>query len=224
MLQKTGGIVFRYIRFKETSIITTILTQFYGIQSFIVNGVRSKKPKFSIALFQPLTLLEMVVYHKETSNLQRISEVRCANQYRSIPYNFKKSGIALFLSEMLYKVIRHESHPKEVFEFITTSLLSLDSLDEQFENFHLQFLLKLTRYLGFYPQTATELEEQLLHGDTILGKEIDFLLNNGYSDYITITNEQRRALLENIIDFYRIHIEGIGKIHSYKILHEVIRH
>jgi DNA repair protein RecO (recombination protein O) len=186
--------------------------------------VRSKKPKFSIALFQPLTLLEMVVYHKETSNLQRISEVRCANQYVSIPYNFKKSGIALFLSEMLYKVIRHESHPEEVFEFITTSLLSLDSLDEQFENFHLQFLLKLTRYLGFYPQTATELKEQLLHGDTILGKEIDFFLNNGYSDYVSITNEQRRALLENIIDFYRIHIEGIGKIHSYKILHEVIRH
>ncbi len=222
MLQKTGGIVFRYIRFKETSIIATIFTRSYGVQSFIINGVRTKKPKISIALFQPLTLLEMVVYHKETANLQRISEVRCVSQYVSIPYNFKKSGIALFLSEMLYKVIRHESHPQEVFEFITTSLLSLDSLDERFENFHLQFLLKLTRYLGFYPQTATVLKEQLLHGETALGKEIDFLLNNGYSDYLTITNEQRRILLENIIDFYRIHIEGIGQIHSYKILHEVI--
>jgi len=81
MLHKTKGIVLNYIKYSDTSIIAKIYTEAFGLQSYIVNSVRSSKAKNKIALFQPLTLLEMVVYHKNHQGLQRISEMRTAEPY-----------------------------------------------------------------------------------------------------------------------------------------------
>jgi DNA repair protein RecO (recombination protein O) len=91
MIVKTRGIVFRYTRYGETSIIANVFTEQFGLQSYIVNGVRSKKPKVNIALFQPLTLLDMVVYHKETGGVFRIKEVKCNYPYRIIPSDMRRS-------------------------------------------------------------------------------------------------------------------------------------
>ncbi|MCZ6520402.1 MAG: recombination protein O N-terminal domain-containing protein [Bacteroidetes bacterium] len=223
MLSKTKGIVFKYIKYRESSIIATILTENFGIQSYIINSVRSKKPRFSIALFQPLTLLDMVVYHKENATLNRVSELRCEHHFASIPYQHNKTAITLFLSEVLYKAIRLESHPEGVFQFIYHSILSLDLLDQKFENFHLQFLLKLTRYLGFYPESGTELKSQLVHGDNSLESEIDSLINSNYDQFtVGLNSSLRITLLDHILDFYDLHIENLGNIYSYKILREVL--
>ncbi len=222
MLHKTCGIVFKFIKFKETSIIATVFTEHFGIQSYIVNSVRTKKSKHSIALFQPLTLLDMVVYYKESASLNRISEIKCSEQYVEIHSNIKKSAIAMFLSEILYKCVRHESHPSELYHFISSSLLSLDSMKTQYGNFHLQFLLKLTRFLGFYPETALELKNQLLKGDSNLEEFIDHLLVASYIDYLEISNSTRLIILDNIIEYFKLHIDGLTTINSYKILHEVM--
>ncbi len=222
MLCKTGGIVFKFIKYRETSVIATVFTESFGTQTYLVNNVRTKKPTIAIALFQPLTLLEMVVYHKENANMNRVSEIKCSDPFSSIPYNMQKSAIALFISEILYKAIRHESHPSELFHFIKASLLSFDNLGDNFENFHLQFLLKLTRYLGFYPESAIELQEQLIPGNLDSSEELDSFLINNYGKNVKITNEQRRNFLRSIIDYYRLHIESMGNINSYNILHEVI--
>lgn len=222
MLHKTKGIVFKFIKYRESSIISTVLTETFGVQSYIINSVRTKKPKHSIALFQPLTLLDMVVYYKESANLHRISEIQCENQFHSIPYDHSKSAIALFLSEVLYKAIKHESHPEGVFQFIHNSILSLDHQEEGFENFHLQFLLKLTRYLGFYPESGLELGTQLLNagGES---SNIDVLLKMNYNLKIPgLTSDDRIQILDQILDFYRLHIENIGEINSYRILREVL--
>ncbi len=223
MLYKTGGIVFKYIRFKETSIITTVFTEQFGVQSYIVNSVRTKKSRFSISLFQPLTILDMVVYHKENASLNRFTEIKCSDQYSDIQTNIKKSGIVLFLSEMIYKSIRHESHPEELFQFLKSSLLALDTMNIQYENFHLQFLLKLTRYLGFYPETGAAMKNQLLQGTSELEEFIDHFLKATYYDYIKISNASRSLILENIIEYYKLHIDGLTTINSYKILHDVIQ-
>ena len=106
MLHKTKGIVLHFIRYSDTSIIAKIYTEAFGLQSYIVNGVRSKSAKNKIALFQPLTLLDLVVYHKENSTLQRISEMRCAEPYQSIPFKVHKSSIALFTAEILQKTLK----------------------------------------------------------------------------------------------------------------------
>src|SRR4051812_1798980 len=149
MLHKTRGIVFRFTKFRETSIIVTIFTEVFGLQSYIVNGIRSKTAKNKIALYQPLTLLDLVVYHRKNANIERIKEVHCFHPYVSVTSDVKKSSIALFLIELLNKVVKDESHAKELFDFITKSLITLDLMTDEFENFHLIFLLRLSRYLGF---------------------------------------------------------------------------
>jgi len=165
----------------------------------------------------------MVVYHKDSANLNRISEIRCEHHYTSIPYDHNKTAITLFLSEVLYKAIRHESHPEGVYQFIYHSILSLDHLDQNFENFHLQFLLKLTRYLGFYPESGTELKNQLVHGDDSLENEIDSLMNSNFDQFTAGLNSSlRMTMLDYILDFYHLHIENLGDIHSYKILREIL--
>ena len=223
MLTKTRGIIFKFIRYRESSIIATVFTEQLGIKSYLVNSVRTRKPTYSISFFQPLTLLEMVVYNKENVNLNRVSEIRCENQFRSIPFNHNKSAIALFLSEMMYKVIKHESHPEDIFRFVHDSVLSLDHLEKGFENFHLQFLLKLTRYLGFYPESGIEINSQLFQERNSSPSEIDALLNNSYEENLGgLSNHQRIQLLDQIIDFYRLHVENLGEINSYRILREVL--
>ena len=219
---KTRGIVLKYIKFRETSIIATVFTEIDGMRTYLVPGVRSKKPRVSIALFEPLTLLEIVGYHKDDDGLSKISEVKCEHPYDSIPLDLKKSGIALFLSEMLTKVLRHESHPEDAFPFVRSSILTLDSLESGFENFHIHFLLRFTRYLGFWPLSGADLKDQLTHGDPELEEEINQFLSKEFTDRVSLSNSQRRDLLANVIGYYKLHLEGIGKVKSTAVLHEVL--
>ena len=101
MLHKTKGIVFRYTRYGETSIIVNIFTELFGLQSYIVNGVRSKSPKSKMALYQPLMLLDLVVYHKENAGIMRIKEVKSLYPYRTLFSDIYKSAVALFINEVL---------------------------------------------------------------------------------------------------------------------------
>ena len=81
MLHKTQGVVFRFTNYSETSIIVNIFTSAFGLQSYIVNGARGKSGKGKIALYQPLTLLDLVVYHRENASILRIKEVKCIHPY-----------------------------------------------------------------------------------------------------------------------------------------------
>src|SRR5882672_9146695 len=128
MLHKTRGIVFRFTKYGDSSIIVTIFTELFGLQTYIVNGVRSKSSKSKIALFQPLTLLDLVVYHRENANILRIKEVRCLYPYQTIHLDIRKSTIALFLSEILNRAVKDQSHAEEIGEFIINSLTALDQL------------------------------------------------------------------------------------------------
>ena len=101
MQRKTRGLVINNMRYRETSLLITIYTAEFGIASYIENGVRSAKAKHKMALFQPLTLLDLEVYHKPGKGLHRISEAKCYYPYQQIPFDIIKSSIALFLSEVL---------------------------------------------------------------------------------------------------------------------------
>jgi DNA repair protein RecO (recombination protein O) len=125
MLHKTRGIGLSYLRYRESSIITKIYTEAFGIQTYIVNGVRSSKSKNNrIALFQPLPLLDMVVYHKNKEDtVHRISELKCYAPFHSIPFDVIKSSLALFITEILGKTLREEESNELLFRFIEESIL-----------------------------------------------------------------------------------------------------
>lgn len=225
MLYKTRGIVINYIKYKESSIIVRIYTEQFGIQSYIVNGVRSKKGS-KIALYQPLTLLELVVYHKHNANLFRISEIKCHEPFTNIPTDVKRSCIAMFITEVLSKTLKGEVEPR-LFDFIYQSILFLEHIEENYENIHLQFLLKLCRYLGFEPETEVEILDQIgqvpVENDVINEPALlKSLLISDYNNDIQINNRSRRKLLDIILRYYSLHVENFGELKSVQILKEVM--
>jgi DNA repair protein RecO (recombination protein O) len=221
MLHKTRGIVFRFTKYGETSIIVNIFTELFGIQSYIVNGVRSKSAKNKIALYQPMTLLDLVVYYKENANIKRIKEIKCLHPYHTITTDVRKSAVAMFLNEVLNKTVKEETHAQELCDFIIHSFIILDTQTEGAENFHLIFLLKLGRFLGFGAQYVNEVLGVRV-ADEGIEKIVSQLIRADYTDAITMTNQQRREILELLVRYYTDHIETIGELKSMQVLREVM--
>lgn len=221
MLHKTRGIVFRFTKYGETSIIVNIYTELFGLQGYIVNGVRSKSGKNKAALFQPLTLLDLVVYHRENANLNRISEVKCLYPYRSIPLDIRKSSIAVFINEVINKSIKEESHAGELCQFIIDSFIALDNLVIGTENFHLIFLLKLSRLLGFGAHNTDEVMG-IRATDQETERILGLLIKADYLHSVTLSNSQRRVILDLLLKFYGDHIESFGEMKSIQVLREIM--
>jgi DNA repair protein RecO (recombination protein O) len=219
MLHKTKGVVFRYTRYGETSIIVNIFTELFGLQSYIVNGVRSKSPKSKIALYQPLMLLDLVVYHKENAGIMRIKEVKSLYPYQTLFNDVYKSSVALFINEVLNKSVKEESHARELCDFLINSLIRLDQL-QRIENFHLTFLIQLSRYLGFGPQNINE----VLGGRMVSAEEEIILQKLLESDIVspTMSYESLKELLDALLRFYSQHIESFGEMKSVQVLHDVL--
>ncbi len=231
MLHKTRGIALGYIRYRETSIIAKVYTEAFGIQSYIVNGVRSSKSKTNrIALFQPLTLLDMVVYHKRKDDtVHRISEMKCYAPFSSLPYDVLKSSLALFVTEILGKTLREEETNEALFEFLEHSVLYLDQAQNGFENFHIQFLAEFASFLGFGIETIEDLESELRNNhypqvtDRPEMEATRLLLSTGYGTAIPLDRQRRVSILEKLLFFYKIHMDSLGEIRSLDILREVLR-
>lgn len=240
MLHKTRGVVLKTIDYSESSVVAQIFTEKLGLQSYLINGVKKPKSKIKLNMLQPLHLLDMIVYHKATGSLQRISELRNQPVLQSIPYDIVKSSIALFINEVLYKSLKHHYEDEPLFTFIYNAVELLDKSHEGLANFHLYFMLRLTKHLGFYPDRSVEndgnffdLKEggyskhQPPHLYIIDQSGIhDFknLMNSSFENLtnLSITQASRKQLLSKILDYYRLHVENFGDVKSHLILEEVL--
>ena len=220
MLHKTYAIVLKTIKYKESSIILTLFTEKFGARTYIVNSVRTRKPRYSMAFFQPLSLLDLVVYNKETANINRVSEVKPAVLFSSIPYNSTKTAQTLFLSELLNKLIKEEHPAPDLFHFMFNSIELFDHLPDNYQNFHLQFLLKLSKYLGF----AAEAYHPLIRDnfDVAQGKLLSDLLYNPFARPPALTGKARGDILEDILRFYRNHSDEPLELKSLKVFKSMI--
>jgi len=240
MLHKTRGIVFKTTDYSESSVVVQVFTEKFGLQSYLVNGARKPRAKIRMNMIQPLHLLDMVVYHKLNGGIQRISELRNLPLFESLPYDLTKSSLALFLNEVLYKVVKQHHDDLPLFEFMFHSIALLDRMETGLNNFHLWFLLHLSRYLGFYPERTNERMSayfdlrngvftnvppghvHFLHGSLtkkfteILDARIDAL------HVLQINNTERRELLARILDYYRLHVDNFSEVRSHKIIEEVL--
>ncbi|GAB2795797.1 DNA repair protein RecO [Rhabdobacter roseus] len=231
MLHKTRGIALSYIRYRESSIIAKIYTEAFGIQSYIVNSVRSSRAKSNrIALFQPLTLLDLVVYHKPNREeaLHRISEIKCRVPFHSLPFEVIKSSLALFITELLGKTLREEESNEPLFQFIEDSVRYLDEAEKGYQNFHLHFLLQLAAYLGFGLDSSQGFEEELTQRhyphrlDAAQREALLIFLAAPYGTPAPLDASRRAVLLEMILFFYNIHLDSLGEIKSLEVLREVL--
>lgn len=231
MLYKTKGIVLNYIRFKESSIIVRIYTEQFGIQNYIVNSVRSSAAKSNkIALFQPLTQLDLVVYHKENKPdaIHRISEVRCNYPYHSLPFDIIKTTIGLFITEILTKTLKEEEENLRLYQFLEQSLKDFDKLDAGAEYYPLQFMTRFSFYLGFGLESVKDLEGQLDENtypiilDEKQRKAVQrWLLDDTIGATYPLNKQQRLTLLQVLLFYYKVHIVNFGELKSAEILHSV---
>jgi DNA repair protein RecO (recombination protein O) len=227
MKYKTRSIVFNFIKFRESSIIARIYTEQYGFKNYIINNVRNIRPKYPVSFFQPLTQLDMVVYNKPESEINRVAEIKCINPYHSIPFDVMKSTVCLFLTEILYKILREEESNKALFDFLVKSFNFYDNSESHHSNFHLQFLIKLTNYLGINPINVNEIiRETKSSGSTYLiseleKKQFDELIHHTYQEYVEINRQGRKKMLTLILLFYQNHFDHLSEIKSYRILQEV---
>ncbi len=240
MLHKTSGIILQTTTYSDTSLIAKIYTEHFGLQSYMISGVRSKKSKTKASLFQPMTIVDIEVSNSTKSTLHRISEISIRHPYSDIPYNIVKSTIAIFLNEILFRSLKEEEANEDLFSFIKNSLLILDIKGESCSNFHLCFLVQISKFFGFYPQGSFSNSDSYF--DLREGKFISHLpSHNNYLNPILssllnkimlhkfenmqdlkMDSNQRKTLLFSLVFFFQFHIPSFGEIKSVAVLEEVI--
>lgn len=239
MIHKTKGICLHTLKYGETSVIATIYTQELGRQSYMVKGARGRKAKIKANMLQPLSLVEMEVAHKPGRELQQLRELKTDFVYSSIPFDIMKSTQALFISEFLFRTLRHEDPDPQLFQFIHNSLKLFDLNEKGNANFTLFFLIELARFLGidlksektdgfyFDMHEATFVNHEPVH-PMFLNRELTTCLKTFFSksilqlELIQITNSQRKELFKKITQFFDLHIDGVSKIKSKRILQEIL--
>ena len=227
MKYKTKGIVFNHIKFRESSIIARIYTDQFGLKNYILNSVRSSKPRIPISYFQPLTMLDMIVYNKNHADINRVAEIKCGYTYKSLQYDVIKSSVTLFITELLYKTLREEEANPDMFRFFEESFMYYDMAEDDFMNFHLQFLFKYARYHGIEPIRIADMVHEIETNNFLVSiprndfDKIDRLIVSPYTSHINISNDLRRKLLSMIILFYQIHFDHLKDLKSFKVLMEV---
>lgn len=240
MNDKSRGIVLQSIKYNDTSLITKIFTEEYGLQSYFIRGSYNKKSKFRPAFFQPMSIINFVVAKNSNKKLSYISEISVGYVYQNIPINIKKSTIVMYMSELLSKTLVEHDKNIEFFSFLYKSLLWLDLSSEKFADFSLYFTIELTRFLGFYPKSNTLVNEayfDLMEGvykkmipnhPYYLTKESSLILDNFCKtkleelSTLKVENRQRRNLLDEMVTYYKLHFPGFKGIQSYEVLRDVL--
>ena len=239
MLTKTQAIVLHSIKYGETRLIVDMFTRSHGRLSFIVNIPKSAKAKVKKQLFQPLTLLEIEADIRQKVQLLKLKDMRLAVPFLSIPFHPHKLAISLFMAEFLYYALRSEQRNELLYDYLENSFLWLDGQDGHFANFHLVFLMRLSRFLGFYPNLDDyvagdyfDLRESVflslppVHHDFLYPEEAGKVQLMMRMDYPTmhlfrLSHQERNRLLEVSLTYYRLHLPDFPEMKSVSVLQEL---
>ncbi|HET6254565.1 MAG TPA: DNA repair protein RecO [Puia sp.] len=243
-LYKTKGIVLKTVKYGETSLIATLYTELFGIQSYLVNGVRtsSRKGPGKANLFQPAAILDLLVYHNDLKNLQRIRELSWAFLYQNIFFDVIRNAVALFMVELLQKCLKQPEPNPELFYFVEDSLLHLDKSEGQvLANFPLFFILHLAGFFGFRIQDTYTEDNAVLdlrEGQFVPEPPDHQQVLEGALSYHTaqllrvrqpeelqelpLNQETRRALLQAFQIFYALQMPDFGEMRTLAVLQTVL--
>lgn len=243
MIYSTKGIVLRTIKYGETSVIASVFTELFGIQSYMVNGVRTAAKTSKAHLFQPASMLEMEVYHNELKNLQRIKDLKWSVLYKNIFADITKYSVALFMVELLHKNLKQPETNEGLFYFCEDAFLHLDVADKEVTaNFPIYFSFQVAQILGFrlldnyseekklfninegsFSQEKTAAENQL---SVELSFHISQLLKVIHPDdlkEIKINRNIRIEILKNLESYYAWHVSEFGSFKTLNVLSEILR-
>tara|TARA_B110000240_G_C13460627_1_gene436510 strand:- start:449 stop:1171 length:723 start_codon:yes stop_codon:yes gene_type:complete len=233
----TKAIVLSSIKYSDTSLIVKCYTEQEGLKSYIIKGVlKPKKGGIKAAYFQPLTQLTLVANHSSKSSLHTLKEVQILNPYKTIYRDIVKQSVVLFLSEVFSSSIQEEEKNIAFYKYLEAGLIWLD-VHDKIANFHLLFLLNAARFLGFYPDTAetTLFGFDLLNGsfsastankNVISGNEFYQFkkllgINFDSIEEVSFSKNERQLVLQIIIRYFELHLDGFRKPRSLQILETV---
>ena len=243
MTHKTKGIVLRTVKYGETSLVVTIFTELFGVQTYMVNGVRSSKKSVAKGnLFQPAAILDLVVYHSDQKSMHRIREFGWATLYQHVLTDVIRNSIALYMVELLTKSLKQPEEHTALFYFMEDVLLQLDRANNTVTaNMPLYFALHLTHFLGCRMnddysagQPILDLEEgsftaeQPTHPYYIEGNNAQLtsqLLKVMHPDELAdfhLHHEVRRKLLQFYHTYYKLHIPDFGELRTLSVLQDVL--
>lgn len=248
-LYKTTGIVLKTVKYGDTSLIVAVFTELFGLQSYIISGVRSasKKGSSKASMFQPAAVLQLVAYHNPFKQLNRIKEFQWQHIYKNIFSSVLKNGVAMFMVEFLGKCLKEPEPNADLFAFVEDSLVHLDeSEDAVMANFPLFFAINLCHFFGFEPRFSGN--------ESLSAEEIVFDLQEGVftpelpqhnlyleKKYALITaellkvkqpaelaeirmnGEMRRKILDALEMYYSIHVADFGRLKTLPVLREIMR-
>lgn len=239
---KTQGIVFRSFKYRETSLIVDIFTKDLGLRSYLINGVRSSKSKNAASILQAMTFLDLLVYdNKGADKLNRIKEFKLATYYNKIPFDVVRSMIGQCMIEILRKCIKDHDSNEEVYVFIEDWFGFLDTTEKPLSNILIMFLLELAALMGIAFAFEKEEEHDLFdlqegqftnvipeHRYFISGLLCEKLYAMIQSSRdvcyeVEMSNSLRSNLVNELILFYRLHIESFGELKSLEILRSILR-
>ncbi len=240
MIIKTRGIIFRTVKYSETSYIADIYTEEKGLRSYIISGVRKKKATVSQSLLQVMSLVDLVAYERKGKDINRIKEIRPAYIFQEIPFSIYKSAVGLFLIELCSKSVKEAGANPELFAYIFNSFQFLDQSPDSISRIPLVFMTELSGFLGFQPRENYskaapffDLKEGLYtnvpsHGSLFLDENLSekfFRLTKSslsLSHELELSKKDRKVLLEKLISYYQLHVEGLKGLNAHKILEEVL--
>ena len=240
MLSYTRGIVFQKVKYAESAVIVKIYTEAYGLLSFIVRGLKSKRSFLKTAHFQGLSLLDLDITYKENKSLHHIREIKVLHAYQDVRFNPVKQSILFFLNEVLIKTLKEETSDRILFEWLFNALTWFDLTEKEVINFHLVFLFQFSKFLGFYPKFTDsekiryfDMQEGLFqfnqpdHPNYLKGNFIKQMAAIGRSTFednntIKINNVDRRKILDTLIKYYQLHMPNMNQLHSVEVLHSIL--
>lgn len=239
-MYNTRGIALQTIKYSDSSLIAKFYTAEFGIQSYLVRGIRSKSSKVKASTIQHMNLFDMQVTHKEKTNLHSIKELINNPIYNSIPLDIVKSSLVLFLNEIVIKTIKEEEPNLQLFNFLEEFLQNLDRKEKNFVDDHLFFMIYLSNHLGFYPST-----ENMERAITFDLQEGVFLQTNYYSPLrlnaeetellksllksvngeleLQLKSSERKKLLWIMLRYFECHVETFKNIQTVHVLEEIFQ-
>lgn len=240
MIQKTKGIVIHNTNFRDNSIISHIYTEHFGRQSYMMHGVRNQKGAIRPSHLMQLSLLDMVVYHKHSSQIQQVKELRCDPVLQTIHFDVYKNSIAMFIAEVLSAVVHEEEANPNLFRFLSHFIHILDLEQGSVSNYPSYFLLQLSKHLGFYPKgnftkgAVFNLEEGVFmefgHRSEYCLTETESawwwrIMNSNLDEWseLPVPNEVRSNLIDHLLKYFELHGLHGHRIKSHRVLREVLR-
>ena len=239
MLVKTKAIVLHSFKYGESRMIVDMFTEEVGRLSFIISIPKTSKGRIKKQYFQPMTLLEVECDVRQNVQLQKLKDAHLLTAYTSIPFSPEKLALSLFIAEFLYHALRSEQQDKLLFAYVCDSMQWLDTVEVGFANFHLTFLMRMSRFLGFYPnlddyvdgcvfdlRTATFSLQVPTHRDFLDSHDSQLIHTLMRMDFPTmhlfqLSHHDRNRITEVLLHYYRLHIPQVPELKSLGVLQEL---